>query len=112
MIKVEIVRDESSKVCEFRSQGHDGAQGEGATIVGAGASALLQTTVLGLENYLRLNPEVEYEKGWLRCKIERDVYLNREIDALIETMILGLRALEESYPNHIELEEVFSDVKV
>lgn len=112
MIKVEIIRDEDGKVCEFSSNGHNGFDEEGETIVGAGASALLQTSVLGLESYLRLHPEVEYEKGWLRCKLERDDYLNREIDALVETMILGLRALEESYPNHIELEEVFNDVKV
>jgi len=112
MIKVEIVRDEEGKVSEFRSNGHNGFDAEGETIVVAGASALLQTTVLGLESYLKLNPEVEYEKGWLRCKLERDDYLNREIDALVETMILGLRALEESYPNHIELEEVFNGVKV
>jgi hypothetical protein len=112
MIKVEIIRDEDNKVSEFRSSGHNGFDAEDDTIVGAGASALLQTTVLGLETYLRLNPEVEYEKGWLRCKLERDEFINREIDALVETMILGLRALEDSYPNHIELEEVFSDVKV
>ncbi len=112
MIRVEIIRDEDGKVSEFRSHGHNSFDAEGETIVGAGASALLQTTVLGLENYLRLNPEVEYEKGWLRCRIERDAYINREIDALVETMILGLRALEESYPNHLEFEEVFSDVKV
>jgi len=112
MIKVQIIRDEDGKVCEFRSNGHNGFDAEGETIVAAGASALLQTTVLGLESYLRLNPEVEYDKGWLQCKVERDEYLNREIDALIETMILGLRALEESYPNHIEMEEVYSAVKV
>jgi uncharacterized protein YsxB (DUF464 family) len=111
MIKVEIVRDEDGKVSEFRSKGHNGFDADDKDIVCAGASALLQTTVLGLESYLRLDPEVEHEKGWLSCKLERDVYLNREIDALVETMILGLRALENSYPDHIQVEEV-SNVRV
>jgi len=112
VIHVEITRDEDGKVAAFCSKGHHDFEGEAADMVSAGASALLQTTVLGLENYLKLNPEVEHETGWLSCTLERDVLLNREIDALIETMIMGLRALEGSHPDHIQVEEVNSNVHV
>ncbi len=112
MIHVEIARDEDGKVAAFHSKGHSGIEGDATDMVSAGASALLQTAVLGLESYLRLNPEVEHETGWLSCTLERDVLLNREIDALVETMIMGLRALESSYPDHIKVEEVQTNVHV
>lgn len=111
MIEVEILRDDQNKISEFKSKGHTRLE-EGTDLVAAGASALLQTAVLGLESYLRLNPEVVHEKGFLHCRLERDAYLNREIDAILETMVLGLRALARSYPEHIQVEEVAGQVQV
>jgi len=112
MTEIEILRDEQGKIYEFRSKGHTGYDEEGKDIVCAGVSALLQTAVLGLEDYLKLEPKLEQEKGWLRCILERDYFLNREIDAILETLVLGLRQLEGKYPEHIKVEEVSSDVVV
>ncbi|MCS6903306.1 MAG: ribosomal-processing cysteine protease Prp [Candidatus Bipolaricaulota bacterium] len=113
MTSVEILRDSDRKIFAFRSRGHTGYAEEGKDIVCAGVSTLLQTAVLGLEEYLKLDPKVEQEKGFLQCHLERDIFLNREIDAVLETMVLGLKALEREYPEHLRVtEEVVNNVQV
>jgi hypothetical protein len=112
MISVEIWRDSDGRIYEFRSRGHGSYQPEGTDIVCAGVSALVQTAVLGLEGYLRLEPLVEQEKGHLYCRLERDIFLNREIDAILNTMVLGLKALEREYSEYLKVEEVSTNVKV
>lgn len=112
MTSVEIVRDAEGKICEFRSRGHTGYAEEGRDLVCAGVSAIVQTAVLGLEEYLKLKPKVEQEKGYLSCQLERDIFLNREIDAILETMVLGLRAIEREHPEYLKVEEVVGNVNV
>ncbi len=112
MTSVEILRDSEGKICEFRSRGHTGYAEAGRDLVCAGVSSILQTAVLGLEEYLKLKPEVKQEKGFLYCRVERDIFLNREIDAILETMVLGLRAMEREYPEYLKVEEVVGHVNV
>ncbi|MCX8104176.1 MAG: ribosomal-processing cysteine protease Prp, partial [Candidatus Bipolaricaulota bacterium] len=81
-------------------------------LVCAGVSSILQTAVLGLEEYLKLRTKVEQEKGYLSCQLERDIFLNREIDAILETMVLGLRAIAREYPEYLKVEEVVGNVNV
>ncbi|MFQ6118171.1 MAG: ribosomal-processing cysteine protease Prp [Candidatus Bipolaricaulia bacterium] len=111
MIAVEVYRDNEGKICEFRRHKEEGLS-EGHPLE-VSISALVQTAIIGLEDYLKLEPEVEEEKeGWLQCKLEREYFLNREIDAILETMVLGLRALERDHPELVEVREVGSDIKV
>jgi hypothetical protein len=110
MTSVEILRDADGKICEFRSRGHTGYAEAGRDLVCAGVSSILQTAVLGLEEYLKLSCKVEQEKGHLSCQLERDIFLNREIDAILETMVLGLRAIEREYPQYLKVEEVVGHV--
>jgi uncharacterized protein YsxB (DUF464 family) len=112
MTSVEILRDPEGKICEFRSRGHTGYTEAGRDLVCAGVSSILQTAVWGLEEYLKLKTTVEQEKGHLYCQLERDIFLNREIDAILETMVLGLRAMEREYPEYLKIEEVVGNVKV
>jgi uncharacterized protein YsxB (DUF464 family) len=109
MIEVEVYRDGEGKICEFRSRKED-IPGESSLQVSV--SSLVDTAIIGLEDYLKLQPEVKQEKGWLQCRLEREYFLNREIDAILETMILGLRSLERDYPEYLAVREVGSNVKV
>jgi uncharacterized protein YsxB (DUF464 family) len=109
MIEVEVYRDSEGKICEFR-RSEEGLSERHPLRVSV--SSLVQTAIIGLEDYLKLEPEVKEEEGWLQCKLEREYFLNREIDAILETIILGLRALERDYPEFLEVREVSSDVKV
>ncbi|MFQ5794476.1 MAG: ribosomal-processing cysteine protease Prp [Candidatus Bipolaricaulia bacterium] len=111
MVEIKISRDEKRKIREFESSGHANYAEVGQDIVCAGVSSLLQTAVLGLEVYLRTEPKVKQKEGWLRCRVDRDeIYMDREIDAILETMLLGLKAIQEQHPDHLKLEEVTSDV--
>jgi len=110
MIGVEVYRDSEGKICEFRRLKEGGLSEEHPLQVSV--SSLVQTAIIGLEDYLKLEPQVEEEGSYLQCKLEREYFLNREIDAILETMILGLRALERDYPGFLEVREVGSDVKV
>ncbi|HIC95865.1 TPA: ribosomal-processing cysteine protease Prp [Candidatus Bipolaricaulota bacterium] len=109
MIAVEVYRDNLGKICEFRSStgGYEAQDPLKVSVM-----ALVQTAIIGLEDYLKLEPEVSEEEGVLRCKLERESFLNREIDAILETMVLGLRALEREHPESLEVREVGSGVKV
>lgn len=109
MIEVEVYRDSFGKICEFRSRGEAFSAQHPLQV---SVTALLQTAIIGLEDYLKLDPEVKEEEGRLHCKLERETFLNREIDAILETMVLGLRALERDYPEGLEVREVGSGVKV
>ena len=107
MITVEVHRDPAGKVSEFRAR--FAVEPRELT---ASVSVLLRTAVLGLERYLRLEPEVEEGEGSFRCRLERESFLSREIDAILETMVLGLRELEREHPEELEVQELTSDVRV
>ncbi len=110
MIEIEVYRDGEGKICEFRSRRGKDIPEEVSLQVSV--SSLVDTAIIGLEDYLKLQPEVKQEEGWLQCKLEREYFLNREIDAILETMVLGLRSLERDYPTDLEIREVGSNVKV
>lgn len=112
MTRVTIYRNEDGRISGFTSVGHIGLSEEGQDIVCAGVSTLVQSAVIGLEEYLKLDPSVQQEKGRIICDLERDYFLDREVDAILETMLLGLRSIEREYPDHLKIEEATSNVKV
>lgn len=106
MTEVLIERDEEGKVQAVTLQGEDSAEGLAVT-------ALVEAPVLGMRDYLRLSPEVEQEGQTLRFRVDRrDSFLDRELDAILETMVLGLRSLERSRPGRLAIREMGLDVKV
>ena len=113
MIEVEILRDHEGRVHEFRCQGEpSGEETNDGKFVEIGVSTLMRTSIIGLQEYLKLNPEVEDEPDRLVIRLKRDYLLNREIDAILETMLLGLKAIEKRHPNSLGVKDAPSRVKV
>ena len=113
MIEVEILRDAEGRIQELRCQGEiPESVAEEGRYVEVGVTTLLRTAVLGLREYLKLDPEVEDEPERLVLRLKRDYLLNREIDAILETMLLGLRTMERRYPDFLSLKDVPSGVQV
>ncbi len=113
MIEVEILRDPEGRIQEFRLQGEIlPEEPEEGRYVEVGVSTLLKAAVLGLREYLKLSPEVEDEPDRLVLRLKRDYLLNREIDAVLETTLLGLKAIEQRYSEYLDVKEVPSGVKV
>ena len=73
---------------------------------------MLRTAASGLGRYLKLNPKLESDPGQLRCQVERDYLLNREIDAIMETTLLGIKDLAQTYVEYVDVKEVPSEIKV
>lgn len=113
MIEVEVLRDDEGRVQEFRCYGEaEETESEVSLTVEAGVTTLIHTAKIGLERYLKLEPQVEDEPNRLALKLKRDHLLNREIDAMMETVLLGLKAIEQRYPSHLAVKETGDRVKV
>lgn len=109
MIEVSIYRDEEGRIREILQSGSSAA---GSADTAQGVSLLLHTAAIGLQDYLKLNPQLADDADTFRCQVERDSLLNREIDAILETVLLGLKDLEASYADQLEVKEVASAVEV
>jgi uncharacterized protein YsxB (DUF464 family) len=90
---------------EFRVEGHAGYKPEGEDIYCAGVSAITQTAVLGLIKQLRHEPVYKVEKGFLSCslppKLSEDEMTRAQV--ILSTMEVGLRSLQEAYPDYIRV---------
>lgn len=106
MVEVVIERDEEGRVQTVTLHGEESAEG-------LAAAALVQAPVLGLRDYLHLDPEVTKEGHDVRFRVDRsDFFLDREIDAVMEAMVLGLRWLSHHRQGRIAVRDVGAGVKV
>ncbi len=110
MITILIKRNHDGQVLTFNGSGHSEADDFGSDIVCAGISAVMQTTLLGLGEYLGLEDRLTYnidDDGWLYCALPQDLTAVERVraDAIIETMILGIKAIQSEYAEFISVEE-------
>ncbi|WP_408954905.1 ribosomal-processing cysteine protease Prp [Natroniella sp. ANB-PHB2] len=103
MITINIERDQAGNIVEFFVEGHADYAPSGEDIICAAVSAILQTAVFGLVNYLGLAPEVEVKDGWLSCKLDSKMAQDIEVKAILETMLTGLEETEKSHSQYIEM---------
>ena len=104
MINIKINRLEGN-IVSFSADGHAEYAPQGQDIICAAISAILQTAAFGLMDYLELNPEISTNDGWLSCKLKQDTAKDKEVQAILETMVAGLKATVKEYPNHIKINE-------
>ena len=105
MILISIYRNSDKVIEQFIIQGHAYAANPGEDIVCAAVSVLSQTTVLSLHQIANVDTEYEIKKGYLRCKLpknltEKELY---ETKLLIDTMLLGLKNIQDNYPQYVEI---------
>ncbi|HEU67947.1 MAG TPA: hypothetical protein ENN53_01805 [Candidatus Acetothermia bacterium] len=106
MVEVVIERDEEGRVHTVALHGDESAEG-------LAARALVEAPIAGLRDYLHLDPEVVREGNKVRFQVDRsDFFLDREVDAVVETMVLGLRWLSRTRHGQIVVHEVGESVRV
>ncbi len=106
MVEVNISRDKKGRIVQFGGSGHSGYAKEGKDIVCAAVSTLLQTALVGLKDYLGLKVAVRRKKGWLQVETgEINGSKQKVADAILETMVLGLRYIERDYTGYLEVKE-------
>lgn len=104
MVSAVVERDEEGRVQTVTLDG-DGSPEELA------AAALVEASILGLREYLHLDPAVTRDGRVIRFEVDRsDFFLDREVDAVVETMVRGLRALADA--GRIAVREVGEGIKV
>jgi hypothetical protein len=105
VVEVRIDRDKKGSVAQFSGSGHSGYAKKGEDVVCAAVSTLLQTAVVGLRGYLGLKLKTSKRKdGWLKVRIGKiDGDERRLADAVLETMVLGLKCIERDYAGYIKV---------
>lgn len=106
MIRIEIYRTLQGEINGFQVKGHAGMAEKGQDIVCAAVSVLTQTVVLGLTKYLGLQPKVKRKDGYLACLLsQREQIETDTVQAIFETMALGLEEIVGQYPDFVRMEE-------
>ncbi|MFO8034621.1 MAG: hypothetical protein R6U88_05625 [Candidatus Bipolaricaulota bacterium] len=104
---VTIERDSDGRIQAITVHGGE------ETAEGLAASVLVDASLLTLREYLHLAPGVKVESGGRQMVIDRsDLFLDREIDAVLEVVLRGLRTLKQQRPESLELRDASMDVKV
>lgn len=103
MIKIEILRDDENRIISMSSQGHSFYKKRGEDIVCSAVSAILQTAILGLSEYLNARLDVVKRDGFLHFKLLSPP--SKEASSIFETMRLGLYRIAEKYPDYVEIVE-------
>ncbi|MBI4753618.1 ribosomal-processing cysteine protease Prp [Candidatus Desantisbacteria bacterium] len=102
MITITIVHDDNRKIVEFLVTGHADYKNKGDDIVCAAVSAVVQTAVEGLKRYLPEGIHLKKEKGILHLSITKGANIY-ESSIILETMLLGLKRIEENYQEYVRI---------
>ncbi len=112
MIIVSVTRSRGA-IQGFSVTGHAGFKPHGEDIICAAVSMLAQTALLGLGRYIKKGLRYEIKEqnqtgpGILRCSLPDDLDEAAKIraEAILETMVIGLKNLEENHPKYIRVLE-------
>lgn len=91
----------------FDAAGHAGHGFKGTDIVCSAVSALTQTAVMGIVDLLLCPCSIETKDGALRIVVGEDASpeLIEKAELILETMLLGLRSIEEQYKKNLKLDK-------
>ena len=104
-----IFKRSLGKLVSFKINGHSGFADSGEDIVCSAISAISLSTVIGITEVLKINAIYKMQDGFLSLSIEdmsKDII--EDCQVLLETMLLGLKRMEFSYDEYInvKIEEV------
>lgn len=105
MTTVTVTR-RSGHIYKVEAKGHSGYAAEGSDIVCAAISALTQGAVLGLKKVASVKVTATESEGELVFEISES---NPASDAILETMLLSLQDISNTYPRHLKTEDIKND---
>jgi len=107
MIRVIVTRRASdNRIVSFRVDGHANYAERGRDIVCAGVSAITVGTVNALEALLGVVPDSRMANGFLQAAIPVELAPERQsqVQLLLESMVVMLQSIEDSYGSYIRIE--------
>lgn len=95
------------KAVGFEASGHSMAGEAGSDIVCSAISALTQTALIGIVEYLKLECAFEVKEADVYCMLSRDVTAQdvEKAEIIFETMAMGLRSIAENYKENLKVIE-------
>lgn len=108
MIRVAVYRDGEGQFRGFVVKGHSRWGPKGFDIVCAGVAALTQAAALGLMRLSGARVKTEARDGFLECRLVEPVQgaPRERVDAIVGTMVLGLREIAAQYPDHVQVRQL------
>lgn len=108
MITLRVWRGEDGDVVRYKLQGHSDAGESGTDVVCAAVSVLAIATANGLDAVAGATIRVEERTGYLDCIIEDQSSdgIRRATQAILETMVLGMRSIQDEHPDDLRVIEV------
>lgn len=103
MTHVDVKRNGVGQIVECHFQGHAGAAPYGEDIVCAAISMLSQTSILGLHEVAQQTMEYQMEDGELHILLSEPI--NESGQAILETMLLGIKNVADQYSDFVRVSE-------
>jgi len=93
-------------IISLEVKGHTGYDRAGYDILCASVSAITQTALLGLKNVLKVKVEYKIRDSYLKMELpDMDSESRKLADAVLDTMLEGLKDIASGYSSYIKLEE-------
>jgi uncharacterized protein YsxB (DUF464 family) len=107
MIRVKIRRKSDGLIESFQVKGHAMYDESGKDIVCAGVSAVTVGTVNSVEALLGVQLKASSKLGLLDVNVPDEVegVLNEKVQMLLESMVVMLQTIEQSYGEYIALQD-------
>ncbi len=105
MTRAEFFKDNKGNFVKYIVKGHSGYDEIGKDIVCAAISTLTQTGLLALKKVCEVNVEYLLEEGSIEVKIPQNINdkTKKKCNIVINTILVGLENISESYPENITL---------
>lgn len=107
MGEILVQRDESNRVIGVVVRGI-----RQLTTLGATISTLLEAAATSLAEYLHVSVESSFDADMTLVVDRGDPHLDRELDAILETLVVGFRLLERDHAKSVTLHEETVGVEV
>lgn len=103
MITIHMQRDAQGRYNGYLVQGHAEFADAGTDIVCAAVSGITLTAALGLRDVLACPGTYENQPGTMHVALQ--VAATAETQAVLATMVAGLREIAAQYPDYLEITE-------
>ena len=110
MIKVTITRD-ASGYREIEAYGHAGYDGSGKDIICAAVSTLILNTLNCIELFTDDAFEEQMDEKTAEIRFRFNGAVSERSELLLDTMVHGLKDLEQNYESYLSLTEKSEEVE-
>lgn len=107
MGEIIVQRDDQNRILNLSCVGL-----EEGTVVATTSLYFLHAAVASMNEYLHVAPDFSVGDE-IDLNLKRsDFHLNREIDAIMETLVIGLKMLSKEYPDDLVVNEATIGIQV